>query len=183
MDYMDNGTPLFDGKNYERWSSRMKIVLEEHGYDVWYSVFTGYTASKKPLKVVAKKELQRNKKIAMDVILDGLLDLMKFKVGKFSSAKELWDKIHTIYSKGSLLVIIELEHADHNKEYVEIHQEERSSSCQTNLEEEIGNGMENHDKEYYEEGEVDLEAELIHYLSELKRERREKNPSRKNCSS
>jgi hypothetical protein len=34
--------------------------------------------------------------------------------------------------------------------------------------------------EYYEEGEVDLEAELISALSELKRERKKKNHSRKN---
>jgi hypothetical protein len=141
MDYTDNGTPVFDGQNYEIWSSRMKVFLEAQGYDVWYSVVTGYTASKKPLKTATKKELKRNNKIAMDAILDGLPDSVKVKVGQCSSAKEIWDKLHNIYSKESLLVITEPEHVDQDKEDVEIEQEERSSSCQTDPEEEIGNGM------------------------------------------
>jgi hypothetical protein len=38
MEYKDNGTPNFDGKNYEMWNRRMRIFLEAHGYDVWYSL-------------------------------------------------------------------------------------------------------------------------------------------------
>jgi hypothetical protein len=34
----------------------------------------------------------------MDFILEGLPDSVKDKVGKCSSAKELWDKLHNIYS-------------------------------------------------------------------------------------
>ena len=66
-------------------------------------------------------------------------------------------------------------HADRDKEDVEIEWEERNSSCQIDPNEEIENGMEDHegelfcslerqrkelenDKEDYEEGEVDLEA-------------------------
>jgi hypothetical protein len=46
---------------YEMWSNRMIFFLKAHGYDVWYSVVTGYTATKNP-KTTAKKELKRNKK-------------------------------------------------------------------------------------------------------------------------
>jgi hypothetical protein len=44
------------------------------------------------------KELKKNKKIPMDFILEGLPKPVREKVGKCSSAKELWDKLHDIYS-------------------------------------------------------------------------------------
>jgi hypothetical protein len=47
----------------------------------------------------------------MDFILEGLPDLVKVKVGKFSSAKKLWDKLHNFYSKES-----RLQNVDHDKE-------------------------------------------------------------------
>jgi hypothetical protein len=53
------------------WRNKMKTFLGAQGYDVWYSVVTGYTGSKKP-KTATKKELKRNNKIAMDFILEGL---------------------------------------------------------------------------------------------------------------
>jgi hypothetical protein len=145
MDCTNNGMPMFDGQNYEIWSSRMKVFLEAQGFDIWNSVVSGYTTPKKPLKTATKKELKRNNKITMDAILDGLSDLVKVKVGQCSSTKEIWDKLHNLYSKGSLLVITEPEHVDQDKEDVEIEQEERSSSC-LRSEEEIGNGMETHER-------------------------------------
>jgi hypothetical protein len=66
--------------------TRMKTFFRAQGYDVWKSVVTGYTTSKKP-KTAAKKELKRNNKIAMDFILEGLPDLVKDKVGKCSSSQ------------------------------------------------------------------------------------------------
>jgi hypothetical protein len=72
------------------------------------------------MKTASKKELKRNHKIAMDSILDGLSYSVKVKVGQCSSSKEIWDKLHNLYSMGSLLVIIEPEHVDQDKEDVEI---------------------------------------------------------------
>jgi hypothetical protein len=102
----------------------------------------------------------------MDFILEGLPDLVKDKVGKFSSAKEIWDKLYNSYSKGSHL-ITELEHTNQNKEYFKTEQEEICSSCQTDSEEED-----------CEEGIVDLEVELSSALDELVKERK-KNKSLK----
>jgi hypothetical protein len=45
-----------------------------------------------------KKELKKNNKIAMDFIWGGLPNLVREKVGKCSPTKELWDKLHDIYS-------------------------------------------------------------------------------------
>jgi chromosome segregation ATPase len=137
----------------------MKTFLQAHGYDVWKSVVTGYTATKKP-KTATKKELKRNNKIAMDFIWEGLPDLVREKVGKCSSAKELWDKLHNLYSKESPIT-----ESDPIKESAGTEQEERCSSCQTDSEEED-----------CEEGIVDLEAELISALDELTKERK-KNKS------
>jgi hypothetical protein len=75
---------------------RTKVFLKEHGYDIWKSIVTRYNSTKKP-KTSTKKELKKNNKITMDFIMEGLCDLEKDKVGKCSSAKELWDKIHDIY--------------------------------------------------------------------------------------
>jgi hypothetical protein len=87
-----------------------------------------YNATKKE-KTTTKKELKKNNKIAMDFIWEGLPDPVREKVGKCSSTKELWDKLHDIYFSP----ITESEFA---KEDTGTKQEERCSSCQTDSEEE-----------------------------------------------
>ena len=87
---------------------------------------TRYNATKKE-KTVAKKELKKNNKIAMDFIWEGLPDLVRENVGKCSSAKELWDKLHNLYSKDSLVM-----NPKNDKEDARTKQEERYSSCQKN---------------------------------------------------
>jgi hypothetical protein len=103
MDYTENGAPMFNGHNgleYEIWSSRTKVILRAQIYDVWKSVVTGYTATKKT-KIATKKELKSNNEIAMDFIWEGLPDLTKEKVGNFLLAKEIWDKLHDLYFEES----------------------------------------------------------------------------------
>jgi hypothetical protein len=100
MDYFENGVPMFNGQNgfkYEMWSIRTKVFLQAWGHYIWLSVVTGYDSSKRA-KIAAKKELRKNNKIAMDFIWEGLPNPVREKVGKFSSSKELWDKLHNIYS-------------------------------------------------------------------------------------
>jgi hypothetical protein len=49
MEYTENGVPLFNGQNgleYEMWSIRKRTFLKAQGYDIWYSVVTGYNATK-----------------------------------------------------------------------------------------------------------------------------------------
>ena len=89
-------------------------------FDVLHSIVIGYTASKKPMKIATNEELKRNNKITMDTIMDGLPDLVQVKVGQCSSNKEIWDKIHNLYSNGSLLAIIDPEHDNQDKEDDEI---------------------------------------------------------------
>jgi hypothetical protein len=62
------------------------------------SFFLGYTDLKKP-KTASQKEERRNKKMEMDVILKGLYDSVKAKVGSCVLSKEIWDKLQDIYAK------------------------------------------------------------------------------------
>jgi hypothetical protein len=100
MYYSENGILMFNGQNglkYEMWSRRKKLFLQAHGHYIWLSVVTRYDSSKRA-KTVAKKEIKKNKKIEMDFIWEGLPNLVREKVGKCSSTKKLWDKLHDIYS-------------------------------------------------------------------------------------
>jgi hypothetical protein len=57
----------------------MENYLKSLGADVCFLVSSRYNALKKP-KTAAQKEARRNKKLAIDTILDGLKDLVKYKV-------------------------------------------------------------------------------------------------------
>jgi hypothetical protein len=103
------------------WSRRRKVFSQEQRYYIWLSFSIGYDSSKRA-KTEAKKELKKNNKIAMDFIWEGLPNLVREKVGKCSSAKEIWDKLHDIYSSP----ITDLEND----------KEELCSPCQTDLEDE-----------------------------------------------
>jgi hypothetical protein len=105
--------------------------------------------------------LKKNNKIAMDFIWEGLPKPVREKVGKCSSSKELWDKLHDIYSSP----IADLENA---KEDADAEQEERCSSCQTDSEE-----------EEYDEVEVDYKEKLISEIKYLRKEREENKSSKK----
>jgi hypothetical protein len=98
MDYSENGVPMFNGHHgfkYEMWSMRTEVFLQAQGHYIWMSFVTGYDISKRE-KTEAKTKLRKNNKIAMDFIWEGLPNLVREKVGNFSSAKELWDKLHDI---------------------------------------------------------------------------------------
>jgi hypothetical protein len=62
--------------------------------------------------------------------MEGLRDSERDKVGKCSSAKEIWNKLHNIYSSP----ITDSENA---KQYAGTKQEERCSSFQIDSEEEV----------------------------------------------
>jgi hypothetical protein len=125
MDYSENGVPMFDGQNgfkYEMWRRRTNVFLQAQGHYIWLSVGTGYDSSKRE-KTATKKELKKNKKIEMDFIWEGLPNPVREKVGKCSSARQLWNKLHEIYSSP----IVDSENC---KEDEDTDQEEICSPCQ-----------------------------------------------------
>ena len=118
-----------------------EVFLQAQGHYIQPSVVTEYDSSKRE-KTTTKKELKKNNKIAMDFIWKGLPKPVREKVGKYSSAKELLDKLHDIYSSP----IADLENS---KEDANIEQE------------------------------VDYREKLISAIKYLKKEREEKNSSKK----
>ena len=76
----------------------METYFKSLGAYVWFSVASGYNALKKP-KTAAQKEAKMKNKLAIDTILDGLIDSVKSKVGSCASAKDLWDKLQDIYAR------------------------------------------------------------------------------------
>jgi hypothetical protein len=139
MDYFENGVALFNGQNglkYEIWNKNTKVFLQAHGNYIWLLVVTGYDGSKRE-KNVAKKELKKNNKITMDFIWEGLPNTVREKVGKCSSAKKIWDKLHDIYFSP-------ITDSGNAKEDACTDQKEICSPCQTNSEYEeyiINRGM------------------------------------------
>jgi hypothetical protein len=153
MYYSENGVPMFNGQNgfkYVMWNRRTEVVLHPEGHYIWLSVVIGYDSSKRE-NIAAKKELKTNNKIAMDFIWEGLPKLVREKVGKCSLAKEIWDKLHDIYSSP-------IKDSKNAKEHGDIEQEERCSSCQTDLEE-----------EEYDEAKVEYREKLISAIKYLRK--------------
>jgi hypothetical protein len=139
MDYSENGEPLFNGKNglkYEIWIRSTEVFLQKQGHYICLSFVIGHDSSKWE-KTATNKELKKNNKITMDFIWEGLPNLVREVVGKCSSAKELWDTLHDIYSSP----IADSENA---KEDACTDQEEMCSPCQTDSKDEeyiINKGM------------------------------------------
>jgi hypothetical protein len=119
----------------------------------------------------------------MDFIWEGLPNLVRENVGKCSSAKELWDKLHDIYSSP-------ITDSENVKEDVDTNQEELCSPCQVDSEDEeyiITRGMlfcfnckkhghleiechEGNETKKLIEKEDNYEEELISALDELREE-------------
>jgi hypothetical protein len=199
MDYSENGVPMFNGQNgckYGMWSIRTKVFLQAQGHYIWLLVVTGYDSSKRE-KTATKKKLRKTNKIAMDFIWEGLPNLVREKVGKCLSEKELWDKLHDIYFSP-------ITDSENFKEDADTNQEELCSPCQANSEDEeyiITRGMlfcfncekhghleiechEGNETEKLIEKEYNYEEELISSLDELREENNslKKELMKQNCS-
>jgi hypothetical protein len=132
--------------------------------------------------------LKKNNKIEMDFIWEELPNPVREKVGKCSLAKEIWDKLHDIYSSP-------ITDSENVKEDAYTNQEELCSPCQTYLEDEdyiIIRGMlfffncekcghieiechEGNETKTQIEKEDNYEEELISTLDELREENKSLN--------
>ncbi|XP_059075388.1 uncharacterized protein LOC131875319 [Cryptomeria japonica] len=89
--------PMFDGTNYAFWSKRMETYLSSLGFDVWMSVKNGYTVPQvPPTNLDVKREHENNAK-AKNTILSDMSDTEFVKVMQYTSIKETWDKLQSIY--------------------------------------------------------------------------------------
>ena len=84
--------PRFDG-NFDIWEIKMRAFLQSEGIEIWESVIDDSKMDKESMEYDAQ---------AAKTILDGLPDSIKKKLGKYSSAKDIWDSLHDLHAKGAL---------------------------------------------------------------------------------
>lgn len=86
----------FNG-NFDMWEIKMRAVLQSQGIEIWESVIDDSKMDKESMEYDAQ---------AAKTILDGLPDSIKKNLGKYSSTKEIWDKLHDLHAKGALTMTI-----------------------------------------------------------------------------
>jgi hypothetical protein len=96
-EHISNGIQKFDGRNYAYWSDRVKTKLTYLGVDIWYSVVNCYVIpNNAPIDPNEKKLMSCNSK-ARHVIPAALAPTIASKVMVYSTAKDVWDKLKSIY--------------------------------------------------------------------------------------
>jgi hypothetical protein len=96
-EHISNRIQNFDGINYAYWSGRLKTYLTTLGVDIWYSVVNGYVIpNTAPTDPNEKKLMSCNSK-DRHVILAALAQTIASKVMGYNTAKEVWDKLKSIY--------------------------------------------------------------------------------------
>ena len=91
--------PRLNG-NFNIWEARMRNFLQTQGIEVWKSVIDDSSMDEESKEYNAK---------AVKAILNGLPNSVKNNLGKCSSAKDIWDKLHDLHSKGALTMTINQE--------------------------------------------------------------------------
>ena len=97
MNFTNTGQ-LLDGTNYDEWSYRMEMTLRAAGIEIWKLVVTRYIAPKQ-VKTITQKDARKNNSMATELILEGLTDSIKGRIGSYSTAKELWDQLEQLCSE------------------------------------------------------------------------------------
>ena len=93
--------PMFEGNDYAFWSIRMKNYLMSLGPDVWALVVWGYVVPEDiPSNWEEKKQYWDHAK-ALNTLQSSLSKKVLAKVLTCTNAKQLWDKLGTIYAGDS----------------------------------------------------------------------------------
>jgi hypothetical protein len=96
-EHISNGIQKFDGINYAYWSDRVKTYLTALGVDIWYSVVNGYVIpNNAPTDPNEKNLMSCNSKYIHGIIV-ALAPTISSKVMGCNTAKEVWDKLKSIY--------------------------------------------------------------------------------------
>ncbi len=146
VSYSENETPILRKDEYIFWKTIMVSHLKVLGCDVWNSVITDYLPPNR-IRTPALMRAKKSNSKAMNAILDGLPNDFKEEIGKCNYARELWNKIKDLYS---------------NKKLEEACQSEQSSICNNYSEDPF-------EEDSNCEAEVNLEAELVSALDDLRR--------------
>jgi hypothetical protein len=96
-EHISNGIQRFDGRNYAYSSDRVKTYLTSLAVDIWYSVVNGYVIPNNSPTYPNEKNLRSCNSKAIHVILGELAQTISIKVMGCNTAKEVWDKLKSIY--------------------------------------------------------------------------------------
>ena len=99
LEYILFETPKFDG-NFDVWERKMRAFLMFEGIEVWESVIDDSKNDKESMEYDAQ---------VAKTILDGLPDSLKTNLGKYTSAKDIWDRLHDLHAKGALTMTMSQE--------------------------------------------------------------------------
>jgi len=91
--------PQLNGK-FDIWEIKMRTFLKSEGIEIWGSVIDNSKMDGESKEYNAK---------AAKTILDGLPDSIKKNLGKYSSAKDIWDRLHDLHAKGALTMTMSQE--------------------------------------------------------------------------
>eukprot|EP00253_Pinus_taeda_P002164 PITA_02164 len=93
--------PLFDGTNFGFWKKRMTYYLMSLGPEVWHFCQNEYQmTSTLPTDQDERKAYIANAK-AMNSIISGIIDSKFTKIMHCTSAKEMWEKLVSLYDGDS----------------------------------------------------------------------------------
>jgi hypothetical protein len=96
-EHVSNEIQKFDGRHYAYCSDRVKTYLINLGVDIWYSVVNGYVIPNNSQTDPNEKKLMSCNSKSINVILAALAPTISSKVMGCSTAKDVWDKLKSIY--------------------------------------------------------------------------------------
>jgi hypothetical protein len=89
-----SGPPLFDGKNFSYWKSRMGAYLDALSLDVWIATKTGYTGDLTP-------EKQKWNAKARNAIIEGISEDIFARIDNIDLAHDLWLQLIQLHESSS----------------------------------------------------------------------------------
>lgn len=92
--------PCFNG-NFNIWEERMRNFLTNQGIEIWKAVIVD--------SMMDHGESKEYNEKAIKAILNRLPDSIKNNLGKCSTTKGIWEKLHDLHSKGALTMTINQE--------------------------------------------------------------------------
>ena len=92
---IDYEVPILDKSDYFGWINKMKSYLKQ--FSVWEIVVNTHNHPNKKTKAVVEKD----NKVALNLLMDGISSYIKERIGKYTSAKDLWFKLKEEHQRRS----------------------------------------------------------------------------------
>jgi hypothetical protein len=91
---MGSGPPLFDGRNFSYWKSRMGAYLDALGPNVWNAIKTSYTGALTP-------EQQKWNAKARNAIIEGISEDVFDRIDNIDLAHDMWHQLIQLHESSS----------------------------------------------------------------------------------